>query len=71
MSTYYTETHTIRETTNGSRCVGYRFFESFGRETREARSWGCREQRGTGMIWLKPGESFDDGIARRRAEYAD
>lgn len=71
MKTFYTETHTIRQTAAGSRCVGYRYFEDFGRETREARSWGCRETRGTGMIWLKPGETLYDAIARRRAMYSD
>lgn len=69
MSTFYTETHTIRKTANGSRCVGYRYWESFGREAREARSWGCREKRGTGMIWLNPGEDLYDAIARRNALY--
>lgn len=70
MSLFYNETHTIRETPSGARCVGYRYWESFGRETREARSWGNREKRGTGMIWLKPGEELDDAIARRDQKYA-
>jgi hypothetical protein len=67
MMLYHSE-KTLRQNPSGARFVSYRYGESFGRETREAHSWGCREKRGTGKIWLKPGETLDDGIARRRAE---
>jgi hypothetical protein len=70
-TTYYHKETVIRTTKSGATCYHYHYFESFGRETGYARSWGNREKRGTGMIWAKPGESFDDAIARRRAEYSD
>lgn len=69
-TTYYNET-AIRTTARGSTCYTYRYAEDFGRERGYARSWGCREARGRGMIWAKPGESFDDAIARRRCEYSE
>lgn len=65
--TYYLETKTIRETAN-KRFVAYRFWESFGRDTSYARSWGNREKRGTGKIWLLKNETLEDGIARRNRE---
>lgn len=64
----YILTKVLRETANGSRWLAYRYFESFGRETSYAYSWGCREKRGTGLIWAKPGEELNDAIARRNAE---
>jgi hypothetical protein len=66
MNLYYGE-KTLRETNSGKRFVSYRFCESFGRETREAHSWGCREKRGGGLVWLNPNETLDEGIARRNA----
>ena len=69
--TLYLNAKKIRETASGAVFYSYRYAESFGRETREAHSWGCREKRGTGKIWAKPGETFDDAIARRRMEYAE
>jgi hypothetical protein len=67
-SIYYHRQAVIRETKRGAICWHYHFFESFGRDTAYARSWGCREQRGTGLIWARPGETFNEAIARRRAE---
>lgn len=69
--TYLHKEKVIRTTKNGATCYHYHWYESFGRETSYAHSWGCREQRGTGMVWAKPGESFEDAIARRRSEYAE
>lgn len=66
---YHKET-AIRRTKAGSTCWHYHWFETFGRDAAYAHSWGNREQRGTGMIWSKPGESFDEAIARRATENA-
>ena len=65
MSMYYLEKKTLRETKSGARWVKYKYWESFGRETGYAHSWGCREKNGTGLIWLRPSETLEDAIARR------
>lgn len=70
-TTYHHRETVIRETPSGARCFHYHFFESFGRDTAYARSWGNREKRGTGLIWAKPGESFDEAIARRRRDFSE
>jgi len=68
MNTTYILIAVLRETHNGAQWLSYRYAESFGRDTCYARSWGCREHRGTGKIWAKPGESLDDAMARRNAD---
>lgn len=67
---YHKET-VVRKTKNGATCYHYHYYEDFGRDTGYARSWGCHAKRGTSMIWARPGESFEDAISRRRAEYAE
>jgi len=67
---YHRET-VVRQTARGSTCYHYHYFEDFGRDTGYARSWGCREKRGTGLIWASPGESFGEAIARRCREYSE
>lgn len=71
MTTTYILVAVLRETRNGAKWLAYRYAESFGRETGYARSWGCREKRGTGKIWAKAGESLDEAIERRRLQYAE
>lgn len=66
----YLETKTIRKTPSGKRFVAYRYWESFGKDTGYAHSWGCQEKRGTGKIWVRPDEDIDAAIARRNQEYA-
>lgn len=70
-TTYYHRETIVRQTKSGATCYHYHYFESFGRDTGYARSWGNREKRGTGLIWAKAGETFDEAIARRRADYSD
>lgn len=66
---YYHEPLVLRETKNGKTWVKYSYFESFGRERSEAYSWGNKEKRGNGYIWLNKNESLEDGINRRKMEY--
>lgn len=68
MTTHCHKEKIVRTTKSGATCYHYEYFENFGRDTGYAHSWGCREKRGTGLIWAKPGESFKEAIARRNRE---
>lgn len=65
---YYHKETIVRRTKSGKVCYHYHYFEDFGRDTSYARSWGCQEQNGTGLVWAMPGEDFRDAIARRQRD---
>lgn len=68
---YYHNPKILRQTKSGKTFVKYNYFESFGREKYYAYSWGCKEKRGKGFIWLNPGEDLDEGISRRNKQRSE